>query len=120
MEKRGIDISQHQGNIDFDKLKGNIDFAMVRTSYGAFYEDKKYKNVENFLKQAKTDLSTIENNIYQTSEEKIYTRIIELLNAGLWGNIQMNPTRRLSNNLIDKKQRDIEIKNIINEITSLL
>lgn len=43
MEKRGIDISHHQGNIDFDKLKGNIDFAMVRTSYGAFYEDKKYK-----------------------------------------------------------------------------
>lgn len=43
MEKRGIDISHHQGDIDFDKLKGNIDFAMVRTSYGAFYEDKKYK-----------------------------------------------------------------------------
>lgn len=43
MGKRGIDISHHQGNIDFDKLKGNIDFAMVRTSYGAFYEDKKYK-----------------------------------------------------------------------------
>ena len=42
MGKRGIDISHHQGNIDFDKLKGNIDFAMVRTSYGAFYEDKKY------------------------------------------------------------------------------
>ena len=43
MEKRGIDISHHQGNIDFNKLKGNIDFAMVRTSYGAFYEDRKYK-----------------------------------------------------------------------------
>lgn len=43
MEKKGIDISHHQGNIDFDALKGNIDFAIVRTSYGAFYEDKKYK-----------------------------------------------------------------------------
>lgn len=43
MGKKGIDISHHQGNIDFDKLKGNIDFAMVRTSYGAFYEDRKYK-----------------------------------------------------------------------------
>ena len=43
MEKKGIDISHHQGNIDFDKLKGNIDFAMVRTSYGAFYEDRMYK-----------------------------------------------------------------------------
>lgn len=43
MEKKGIDISHHQGEIDFNKLKGNIDFAMVRTSYGSFYEDRKYK-----------------------------------------------------------------------------
>lgn len=42
MEKRGIDISHHQGDINFSKLKGNIDFAMVRTSYGAFYKDNKY------------------------------------------------------------------------------
>lgn len=47
MEKKGIDISHHQGTIDFDKLKGNADFAMVRTSYGAFYEDRNYKqNIE--------------------------------------------------------------------------
>ncbi len=47
MEKKGIDISHHQGDINFDKLKGNIDFAMVRTSYGNFYKDKKYKqNIE--------------------------------------------------------------------------
>ena len=43
MRKKGIDISHHQGDIDFSKLKGNIDFAMVRTSYGNFYQDKKYK-----------------------------------------------------------------------------
>lgn len=43
MEKKGIDISYHQGNIDFNKLKGNVDFVMVRTSYGNFYEDKKHK-----------------------------------------------------------------------------
>ncbi len=43
MQKKGIDISHHQGDIDFDALKGNIDFAIVRTSYGAFYEDRKYK-----------------------------------------------------------------------------
>ena len=43
MQKNGIDISHHQGDIDFDKLKGNIDFAMVRTSYGDFHLDKKYK-----------------------------------------------------------------------------
>ena len=51
MEKKGIDISHHQGDIDFDKLKGNIDFAMVRTSYGLFYEDKKYKkNIQGLEK----------------------------------------------------------------------
>lgn len=43
MEKKGIDISYYQGNIDFNKLKGKVDFAMVRTSYGNFKEDKKYK-----------------------------------------------------------------------------
>lgn len=43
MSKKGIDISHHQGDINFSKLKGNIDFAMVRTSYGNFHLDKKYK-----------------------------------------------------------------------------
>ena len=47
MSKKGIDISHHQGDIDFNKLKGSIDFAMVRTSYGNFHLDKKYKrNIE--------------------------------------------------------------------------
>lgn len=43
MELRGIDISKHNGNIDFNKLKGNIDFAIVRTSFGFFNEDLKYR-----------------------------------------------------------------------------
>ena len=51
MEKRGIDISHHQGDIDFNKLKCNIDFAMVRTSYGSFYEDRKYKRNINGLEK---------------------------------------------------------------------
>ena len=51
MKKRGIDISHHQGDIDFNKLKGNIDFAMVRTSYGSFYEDRKYKRNINGLER---------------------------------------------------------------------
>lgn len=47
MERNGIDISYYQGDIDFESLRGNIDFAMVRTSYGDFYEDKNYKqNIE--------------------------------------------------------------------------
>lgn len=43
MERKGIDISYYQGDIDFNSLKGNVDFAMVRTSYGNFTEDSKYK-----------------------------------------------------------------------------
>lgn len=43
MEFKGIDISKHNGNIDFNKLKGNVDFVMVRTSFGFFNEDSKYK-----------------------------------------------------------------------------
>ena len=51
MKKSGIDISHHQGDINFNKLKGNIDFAMVRTSYGNFHIDKKYKrNIEGLEK----------------------------------------------------------------------
>lgn len=43
MQFKGIDISNHQGDIDYNKLKGQIDFAIVRTSYGFFNEDKMYK-----------------------------------------------------------------------------
>lgn len=52
MEKRGIDISYHQGNIDFSKLKDSVDFAMVRTSYGHFTEDSKYKEYVKGLESA--------------------------------------------------------------------
>lgn len=43
MERRGIDISSHNINIDYNKLKHQIDFAMVRTSFGFFNEDNRYK-----------------------------------------------------------------------------
>lgn len=52
MEKKGIDISYYQGDIDFNKLKGNVDFAMVRTSYGHFTEDSKYKEYVKGLESA--------------------------------------------------------------------
>ncbi len=53
MEKKGIDISYHQGNIDFKKLKENVDFVMVRTSYGDFYEDKRHKEYISELEKYK-------------------------------------------------------------------
>ena len=51
MERKGIDISYHQGNINFEELKGKIEFAMVRTSYGNFYEEQKYKEYWDIIKQ---------------------------------------------------------------------
>lgn len=34
MAKRGIDISEHQGNIDLSALKNQIDFVIIRVGYG--------------------------------------------------------------------------------------
>ena len=35
MEKRGIDVSEHQGVIDWSLVKPNIDFAILRCGYGS-------------------------------------------------------------------------------------
>lgn len=43
MEKRGIDISSHQGIIDFNVVKGEVDFVMIRSSYGFFHEDLMFR-----------------------------------------------------------------------------
>lgn len=34
MERIGIDVSTHQGNINWEAVKGNIDFAIIRAGYG--------------------------------------------------------------------------------------
>lgn len=34
MAKRGIDISEHQGNINLSALKDQIDFVIIRVGYG--------------------------------------------------------------------------------------
>jgi len=49
--KKGIDVSEHQGNIDFAAVKAaGIEFAMIRAGYGWTYEDKKFEqNVNGFL-----------------------------------------------------------------------
>ena len=44
MEKRGIDISSHQGIIDFSKVKSQVDFVMIRSGYGFYHEDLMFKN----------------------------------------------------------------------------
>lgn len=44
MAKRGIDISEHQGDIDLSALKSQIDFVIIRVGYGVSgIIDKKFK-----------------------------------------------------------------------------
>lgn len=41
---KGIDISNHQGNVDFNRVKNNgINFAIIRSSWGWFHEDNMFR-----------------------------------------------------------------------------
>lgn len=48
--KKGIDVSEHNGNINFAAVKAaGIEFAMVRAGYGWTYQDEKFEqNVNGF------------------------------------------------------------------------
>lgn len=48
--KKGIDVSEHQGNINFAEVKAaGVEFAMIRAGYGWTTEDKKFEqNVNGF------------------------------------------------------------------------
>ena len=41
---RGIDVSEHQGNINWEKVKNEVDFVIIRCGYGVddFTQDDKY------------------------------------------------------------------------------
>lgn len=49
--KKGIDVSEHNGNINFAAVKAEgVEFAMLRAGYGWTYQDKKFEqNVNGFL-----------------------------------------------------------------------
>lgn len=47
MEKKGIDISAYQGDIDFAAVKNSVDFVMIRSGYGYYHEDAKMKQNAN-------------------------------------------------------------------------
>lgn len=49
--KKGIDVSEHNGNINFAAVKAEgVEFAMLRAGYGWTTEDKKFEqNVNGFL-----------------------------------------------------------------------
>ena len=52
MAKRGIDISEHQGNIDLNALKSQIDFVIIRVGYGVSGTiDGKFKRNADLCRQ---------------------------------------------------------------------
>lgn len=38
----GVDLSQHNGNVDFKALKDHVDFVMLRAGYGRYAVDNKF------------------------------------------------------------------------------
>lgn len=45
MKLFGIDISEHNGNVDMKKIKNSgVKFAIIRASWGHFQEDKQLRN----------------------------------------------------------------------------
>lgn len=49
MEKQGIDISSHQGDIDWNLVKNSIDFAIIRCGYGV---DRTSQDDTKFIRNA--------------------------------------------------------------------
>lgn len=55
MQKKGIDVSKYQGNIDWNKVKNaGIEFAILRIGYG-MYDFQKDKQFENNYKNARAN-----------------------------------------------------------------
>lgn len=44
MEKKGIDVSHHNGNVSWKTVKTQIDFAIIRAGYGAGNQDRQFEN----------------------------------------------------------------------------
>ena len=40
LPKRGIDISEFNGNVDIQALKGPVEFVIIRCGYGSDYQNQ--------------------------------------------------------------------------------
>lgn len=54
VQRKGIDVSEYQGDIDFSVLKDEIDFVIIRMGYGWTHYDK--KAVQNIQGCAENDI----------------------------------------------------------------
>lgn len=51
MERKGIDISYYQGNIDFEKLKDEVDFVIIRCGFGGNTSTQDDKNFVTYANE---------------------------------------------------------------------
>lgn len=87
MALKGIDISEHQGNIDFSKVANEVDFVILRTGYGTI-EDKQFANYVSKCNMYKIPIRGVYNFSYALnenqalSEAKFVVNLIEKYKLG--------------------------------------
>lgn len=67
--RKGIDISQWQGDINFDLVKSKIDFVVIRCGYGSTIDPKFLRNVNGF-RNARVDISGVYHFMYAIDAEE--------------------------------------------------
>ena len=114
---KGIDISYHQGNIDFNKVKSNVDFIIIRSSYGMYQEDKKFREYANECERLKIPYGfyhySYARNIEEANKEvtnmiksikdynPTYPIIIDMEDADKWKENNGNPSNEMYQNICD-------------------
>jgi hypothetical protein len=78
-----------------------------------------YQHANEFLRQATLRSQNMEGLEDEVSSE-LYARMVQLLNTGLWANIESNPTRRQAMGQITKDQKVEEIDKIMLEVQQIL
>lgn len=68
--RKGIDISQWQGNVDFDALNNDIDFIILRCGYGTTADPKFFEYV-NGAKSAGIPIDAVYHFIYGINSEDV-------------------------------------------------
>jgi len=108
---KGIDISQHNGNIDFSKVAKEVDFVIIRSSWGFYQEDSKFRIYANEcerlnipygfyhysyarnLDEAKCEVNGMINSI--KNYNPTYPIIIDMEDADSWKRDNGNPTNQM-------------------------
>lgn len=78
-----------------------------------------YKNASEVVLNSNKQLADLNAKLPVAVTNAVYSKIIELLNLGLWGN-ESNPTRRWKEGLITEEARDRKVQEAISLLDELL